>query len=193
VNAVKHGALSSESGTVDVRWRRAADGGFELTWTESGGPYAPAPSHRGFGMLLLEEVTGRELEGEVKLEFKTGGLKVKIRAAARALVEQDEAAKASIAAPVPVASAEPVGACGTVRGMKVIIVEDAILLAMELEAGLEEAGAKVVGSAALLEEAMALVDLPMDAAVLDCNLNGSSVGPVAEALAARGGDDVLHL
>ena len=70
--------------------------------------------------------------------------------------------------------------------MKVIIVEDAILLAMELEAGLEEAGAHVVGSAALLEEAMALVDLPMDAAVLDCNLNGSSVEPVAEALAARG-------
>ncbi len=67
-----------------------------------------------------------------------------------------------------------------------IIVEDAILLAMELEAGLQEAGVEVIGSAALVDEAMALVDTPMDAAVLDCNLNGESVIPVAEALAARG-------
>jgi two-component sensor histidine kinase len=193
VNAVKHGALSVEAGTVNVRWRRAADGGFELDWVENGGPYAAAPAHRGFGMLMLEEVTGRELEGEVRLEFKTGGLRVKVRASASALVEQGAGANIP---PSPAAAlsvhpqAEPaaaVGGCGgRVEGMKVIIVEDAILLAMELEAGLAEAGAQVVGSAALLEEAMALVDLPMDAAVLDCNLNGSSVEPVAEALAARG-------
>ena len=31
-----------------------------------------------------------------------------------------------------------------------------------------------------------MVDLPIDAAVLDANLNGVSVLPVAEALAARG-------
>ena len=31
-----------------------------------------------------------------------------------------------------------------------------------------------------------MVDLDLDAAVLDCNLNGVSVSPVAEALAARG-------
>ncbi len=33
---------------------------------------------------------------------------------------------------------------------------------------------------------MALVDVPMDVAVLDCNLNGFSVQPVAAALAERG-------
>jgi two-component sensor histidine kinase/CheY-like chemotaxis protein len=189
VNAVKHGALTAESGAVDVRWRALADGGFELDWVESGGPYVSAPANRGFGALLLEEVTGRELEGEVRLEFKPGGLRVKIHGAAGALVEgETPPVRAKIeAAPTlePIAAESP-AAAGKVEGMKVIIVEDAILLAMELEAGLEEAGAKVVGSAALLEEAMALVDLPMDAAVLDCNLNGSSVGPVAEALAARG-------
>ena len=192
VNAVKHGALTSESGAVDVRWRAAHDGGFELDWTESGGPYVSQPAHRGFGTLLLEEVTGRELEGEVKIEFKASGLKVRIKGSARAMVEAE--AGAPLAKPEPPGATPsgptiieaPAAAAGRVKGMKVIIVEDAILLAMELEAGLEEAGAHVVGSAALLEEAMALVDLPMDAAVLDCNLNGSSVEPVAEALAARG-------
>jgi two-component sensor histidine kinase/CheY-like chemotaxis protein len=190
VNAVKHGALTSEMGEVDVRWRRKSDGGFELDWVETGGPYASPPAHKGFGSLLLEQVTGRELEGEVQTEFKPGGVRVKIRAGAKALVEDDASrAKPAPAAPAPArpaAEPAPATAASKVEGMKVIIVEDAILLAMELEAGLEEAGAEVVGSAALLEEAMALVDLPMDAAVLDCNLNGSSVGPVAEALAARG-------
>ena len=37
--------------------------------------------------LLLEEVTGRELDGEVKVEFRAGGLKVRIKGSAKALVE----------------------------------------------------------------------------------------------------------
>ena len=71
------------------------------------------------------------------------------------------------------------------RGARVLIVEDAVLLAMELEIGLSDAGASVIGPAYELEEAMALLDQPIDAAVLDANLNGHSATPVAEALAAR--------
>ena len=73
-----------------------------------------------------------------------------------------------------------------IHGLKILIVEDAVLLALELEAGLEDAGARVVGNAAELEEAMAMLSLDMDAAVLDANLNGASVAPLAEALRARG-------
>src|SRR4029079_11501645 len=71
------------------------------------------------------------------------------------------------------------------RGSRVLIVEDAVLLALELETGLSEAGAEVIGPAYELEEAMALLERPIDAAVLDANLNGRSVMPVADALAAR--------
>ena len=67
-----------------------------------------------------------------------------------------------------------------------MIVEDAVLLALALETGLAEAGAEIVGPAYELAEAMSLLDGPIDAAVLDANLNGLSVTPVAEALAARG-------
>ena len=74
----------------------------------------------------------------------------------------------------------------SLKGARVLIVEDAVLLALELETGLSEAGAKVVGPAYELEEAMALLDQPIDAAVLDANLNGRSVTPVAEALLRRG-------
>ncbi|HEX4097084.1 MAG TPA: HWE histidine kinase domain-containing protein, partial [Caulobacteraceae bacterium] len=189
MNAVKHGALSRESGRVMVRWRGAEDGGFDLEWGESGGPQVPSAIQRGFGAVLLEEVAARELEGEVSIELRSSGLRAHIHAAPEALADEGHGGfrmerTRPEAAPPPAPA--PAGRAGKVEGMKVIIVEDAILLAMELEAGLQEAGVEVIGSAALVDEAMALVDTPMDAAVLDCNLNGESVIPVAEALAARG-------
>ena len=188
MNAVKHGALSREGGRVLVRWRRPDEGGFELEWSESGGPPAPAQVQRGFGMVLLEEVAARELEGEVAMEMRASGLKARVRAGPAAVAEANgvrvERPRPEAAPAAPVSA--PGGRAASIEGMKVIIVEDAILLAMELEAGLQEAGVEVIGSAALVDEAMALVDEPMDAAVLDCNLNGESVIPVAEALAARG-------
>ena len=49
-----------------------------------------------------------------------------------------------------------------VKGRRILIVEDAVLLALELEAGLTEAGAKVVGSAADVEEALQLAETPFD-------------------------------
>jgi DNA-binding response OmpR family regulator len=78
------------------------------------------------------------------------------------------------------------GASADIRGVRVLIVEDAVLLALELEAGLTEAGASVVGAAADLQEAEEMLSRTFDVAVLDANLNGQSVAPVAKALAARG-------
>ena len=74
----------------------------------------------------------------------------------------------------------------SVKGRRIIIVEDAVLLALELEAGLIEAGAIVVGTAADVEEALKLAETAFDVAVLDANLNGTAVTPVAEALVKRG-------
>jgi DNA-binding response OmpR family regulator len=68
----------------------------------------------------------------------------------------------------------------------VLIVEDAVLLALELDTALSDAGAQVVGPAYELSEALDLLDRPIDAAVLDANLNGRSVAPVAQVLADRG-------
>ena len=190
MNAVKHGALSRETGQVAVRWRRTDDGGFDLEWTESGGPLVSAAMQRGFGAVLIEDVAARELEGEVCLDPRSSGMRARIKASPAAVADMDSKGahveRPAPEAPSPAAAPAATGPAGSVEGMRVIIVEDAILLAMELEAGLQEAGVQVVGSAALVDEAMALVDVAMDAAVLDCNLNGESVIPVAEALAARG-------
>jgi len=183
-NAVKFGALSQESGHVDIRWS-TQDGGFQLAWSESGGPTVARPSHLGFGSTLLEQVTGRELNGEAVVEYRPSGLLVRLRAGAAALAPRPDNVPA---APEPriIEAVASVGGPTDLGGARVLIVEDAVLLALELEMGLSEAGATVVGPAYELEEALALLNQPLDAAVLDANLNGRSVTPVAEALAARG-------
>ena len=184
-NAVKYGALSVESGRVDVRWTQIGDGGFELFWTETGGPPVVVPTHKGFGTTLLGQVTGRELNGEVELEYRRGGVSVRLRAGPAAVVSRPDTVPE---APAPRKIEATPAAQGPVdlRGKRVLIVEDAVLLALELETGLADAGAQVVGPAYELAEAMSLLAGHIDAAVLDANLNGLAVTPVAEALAARG-------
>jgi PAS domain S-box-containing protein len=184
VNAVKYGALSVESGHVDVRWVLLPDGGFELTWTETGGPRVSPPGRKGFGTTLLQQVTGRELNGAAEIDYQPGGVRARLRAGAQAVAPRPETVPEA-PAPRPPETVAAANGAASLKGSRVLIVEDAVLLALELETGLSEAGAEVVGPAYELEEAMALLDRPIDAAVLDANLNGRSVTPVAEALSKR--------
>lgn len=183
-NAVKFGALSVETGHVDVRWTAKPSGGFELTWTESGGPTVSAPVRRGFGSTLLEQVTPRELNGDVKVDYRPAGVTVSLTAGPQAVAERPEVVPEVSATRVTETVPTSRGPT-SLKGARVLIVEDAVLLALELETGLSDAGAVVVGPAYELEEAMALLDRPIDAAVLDANLNGHSVTPVAEVLFQR--------
>ena len=71
--------------------------------------------------------------------------------------------------------------------MRVLIVEDEYLIAMDTAACLEDAGCAIVGIAASVDNALALLAAEeCDAAVLDANLKGVSAEPVAEALCQRG-------
>lgn len=186
-NAVKFGALSVEGGKVQVSWRELEGGGFALDWVETGGPPVSGPARKGFGLTLLEQVTARELGGEVRVEFRREGMRAHMEGhpltlseplpAPAALQTREEAAGASVGMPEP--------AAGSVQDLRILIVEDSVLLAVELEAGLIEAGADVVGVAVELDEALEFLDREFDAAVLDVNLNGRLVTPLAESLRAR--------
>jgi PAS domain S-box-containing protein len=189
VNAMRYGSLSSENGKVEVVWRRTPEGGFALEWLETGGPPATAPTTKGFGATLIEDVAGRELGGSAKINYKSSGVTAMITGAAEALAdgpppEPVEAAPERIVETV-VAADETVRP-GAIAGLKVLIVEDSLLLALELEAGLEDAGVIVVGCAAELSEALSMVEMDFDVAVLDADLNGQSVAPVAEILRTMG-------
>lgn len=66
---------------------------------------------------------------------------------------------------------------------RVLVVEDELLIAMELQAVLAGAGFLVVGPASTVSDALdSLKEEPPHAAVLDVNLRGEKVTPVAEAL-----------
>lgn len=189
VNAVKYGALSTETGKVEVVWRRSPEGGFALEWLETGGPPANAPSKRGFGATLVEDVVGRELGGRARIEYRRSGVSALIEAAAEALAdgappEPEKVAPERIVETL-IAADETIRP-GAIAGLKVLIVEDSLLLALELESGLEDAGVVVVGCAAELSEALAMLDQAFDVAVLDADLNGQSVAPVAEILRRDG-------
>ena len=72
-------------------------------------------------------------------------------------------------------------------GRRVLVVEDEMIVAWLLEDMLADFGCVVVGPAARVEQALAVIDAEaIDAAVLDLNLNGQKSYPVADALAARG-------
>jgi PAS domain S-box-containing protein len=191
-NAVKYGALSTETGRIDVTWRAAPGGGFELVWTERNGPIVTPPSRRGFGSTLLERVTGRELGGTARLDFRPEGLRAVLSAGVDALAVDPNPETAGAEPETADSDESLTGAShggltdADIRGVRILIVEDAVLLALELEAGLIECGATVVATAADLGEATRMIGLDFDVAVLDANLNGASVTPVAEALACRG-------
>src|ERR1700680_4272365 len=70
---------------------------------------------------------------------------------------------------------------------RVLVVEDEIMIRMLLEDMLADLGYGIPASAGGLDEAMALArDSEFDLAILDVNLNGNAVYPVADVLMQRG-------
>lgn len=70
--------------------------------------------------------------------------------------------------------------------MRVLVVEDEVIIAMSLEDMLTDLGCTVVGPATNLDQALSLVQSEQfDVALLDVNLNGHHSRPVAEMLVSR--------
>lgn len=81
------------------------------------------------------------------------------------------------------ASANP-----ALSGKAIMIVEDEYLIAINIEVALEELGARIIGPFSRVEDALEALkgrDFLPDAAILDINVRGRPVFPVAERLAER--------
>jgi two-component system CheB/CheR fusion protein len=81
-NALKHGALSKTDGRIDVRWQVMRDDGvarLTFEWSERGGPAIKTePTHRGFGIELLERSLAFELKANTILRFLPTGIYCRI-------------------------------------------------------------------------------------------------------------------
>jgi len=73
------------------------------------------------------------------------------------------------------------------NGLRVLIVEDEALVALQLEDMLADFGCVIMGPASRVGQALDLLgQQTVDAAVLDLNVAGELVYPVADALQSRG-------
>ncbi|GGK38591.1 response regulator [Salinarimonas ramus] len=73
------------------------------------------------------------------------------------------------------------------RGLRILVVEDEALILMEIEDMLLELGCDLVGAAPTVAKALAAIGAnELDGVLLDMNLGGEHVLPVAEMLSARG-------
>jgi len=72
-------------------------------------------------------------------------------------------------------------------GLRVLVVEDEMMVSMLIEDMLTDLGCTVVGPASRLDEAIALAnENGLDCAVLDVNLGGQPIFPLADLLRERG-------
>ncbi len=72
-------------------------------------------------------------------------------------------------------------------GLRVLVVEDEMMVSMLIEDMLTDLGCTIVGPASRLDEAMALAEeSAIDCAVLDVNLGGQPIFPLADKLRASG-------
>lgn len=75
-NAVKYGALSRESGRIEIGWELAENEGepeVVLTWRERNGPVVRPPTRSGLGCKLIERAISYELDGKIRLDYAPEG------------------------------------------------------------------------------------------------------------------------
>jgi PAS domain S-box-containing protein len=176
-NAVKYGSLSQASGRLELDWD-VLPKEIVVTWRESGGPAVQKPSQSGFGAKIITSSIERQLEGKVSFDWRPEGLFCELRAPRRQSTES---------APDTVVSLPAGASSKKLPSERILIVEDEALVAMILEDQLADLGISVAATCASVPDAMrAIENSAPQAAILDVNLRGQLVYPVADCLMDRG-------
>lgn len=77
-NAMKHGALSSPEGTIDLVWRTGDSADcrtLSVDWVERNGPPAVIPTELGFGSFIIDRALAAETDGDVEMAYTENGFK----------------------------------------------------------------------------------------------------------------------
>jgi PAS domain S-box-containing protein len=96
-NAAKYGALSGETGKIELRWeeqkaRAARPAHLKIEWIERDGPAVAKPSRRGFGSTLIEGSIASELGGNATLDYAPEGLRCTIEIPVGQLADKEKQA-----------------------------------------------------------------------------------------------------
>jgi two-component sensor histidine kinase/DNA-binding response OmpR family regulator len=177
-NAAKYGALSSRSGEVTVSWK-LEPGNLALKWAETGGPAVTTPTSQGFGTKIINGSIKRQIGGKVAFDWRPRGLVCQLslpygakdRARPGGPVGRDEGNLVQLK-------------YGAAR--RLLLVEDEVLVGMMMRDVLTDMGFFVAGPFCTVAEASsAASSAGFDCAILDVNLGGEPVYPVADLLRDR--------
>ena len=178
-NAVKHGALAGDAGQVTIAWRHDAVGSVTLDWTEIDGPPVTEPTRRGFGSTVIQRSIPHQLGGEATLDYAAAGFRAHFMLPSQHIVADDAPQLDAIDVPSPVLPSRLSGL--------VLIVEDNLLIALDVEDVLVALGAVRVVIASSVAEALRIIELETpDFALLDINLGRETSWPIATRLRMLG-------
>jgi light-regulated signal transduction histidine kinase (bacteriophytochrome)/CheY-like chemotaxis protein len=188
-NAGKYGALSAPGGRVSIHWALTANGGLELSWTESGGPPVSAPNRRGFGSTLIERALAMETDGTATLHYLPGGVVCEVALPPASMAPFDPAT--GVPASITFSNLQS-GPRRLDNDIRVLVIEDSFMIISALELTFQSFGWTMVGPATRIPKALSLVKTErFDAVLLDVNLDGEMSWDVAVELQARGVPFVL--
>jgi len=180
-NAAKYGALSAKSGQVNIAWKHAGEN-LTLAWKENGGPAVRKPGKTGFGTKIISSSVAGSGKGRTEFLWLADGLEFRLElscqvkpASGRPLPKSAETAR-PVASPV----ADPQAKA------RLLLVEDETMVGIFMEELLGEMGFAPTYPINNLAEAVAAAQRERyDGAVLDMNLRGESIYPLAELLHAQ--------
>ena len=170
-NAAKYGAFACPSGKLSLSWDLA--GPLRIFWRESGVSNTKPPTSLGFGTRVINLSIENQLGGRTHYEWLDDGL--------HCILEVPDVLGQTSSDRTPAPSARGSGANRTI-----LLVEDESLVALMVEDIIASQGFSVAGPYAGLDEAIRALDgANLAGAILDINLAGVSVFPLADILVDR--------
>lgn len=193
-NAAKYGALSVSRGLIEITWDFSTHSSeLHIGWKERNGPpVSGLPQRRGFGSRLMSANAKSALGGRFEERWETGGLEFEMWVSGEVL-DAESARLQKRVEPDGVSEALPqssnVAQVSVFPGLRILVVEDEPLIAMEITDQLRRHGCTIVGTAANLKSAVRFASESagdIDGVILDLNLGGELTIPVADMLARQG-------
>lgn len=182
-NAAKYGALSGSAGQLKLKWELKAKN-LVMTWEELGGTSVQEPTRKGFGLTVIKASIEGQLGGKASWDWLKSGLRCVFNIPrAKIMRSPDQNKKAQKGD----AKADGDGGQPALDGKRILLAEDEVLVGMMVHDMLVDFGFNVLGPITDVRAALnAAETLELDGAVLDVNLGGELIYPVAKALTARG-------
>ncbi|OUI95831.1 hypothetical protein HK13_03120 [Acetobacter indonesiensis] len=180
-NAVKYGSLSRREGRIYVEWKLDEDANeWVLTWQELGGPPVAASTRKGFGSVLIDRAIPHELNGRAKCEFRTEGLFIRLSLPRH---HAELVVKEAISMRNVETETSGLTTDSKLTSSSVLIVEDQLLIAMDIEQALTENGVDTIRTVSSVYEGLQAINKQKpDIALLDFNLGDETSVEIASKL-----------